>query len=230
MPGTRTTVFEPRTVDIRPPSLRSETTMVARLAMVIIVGVGFYLANTVWNIDPRSARVAGLLPYQTLVTEAAPTEQRMFRELQEGLLEAERLRSSSGAWPSPAALADMGVPPFAADPTERGSGFRWLLTHRGAFVNYRGIPSGSSPSWLGTTLVRNSAMAAMAAIDGRATPARQPGRKRPWRTGRSINHVENVASAIVPAMRTSSNDVGWIQLRVNAPTPGYVPPPPVKTQ
>src|SRR5207248_918588 len=148
MPGTRTKVFEPRTVDIRPPSLRSETTMVARLAMVIIVGVGFYLANTVWNIDPRSARVAGLLPYQTLVTEAAPTEQRMFRELQEGLLEAERLRSSSGAWPSPAALADMGVPPFAADPTERGSGFRWLLTHRGAFVNYRGIPSGSSPSWL----------------------------------------------------------------------------------
>ena len=58
MPGTRTTVFEPRTVDIRPPSLRSETTMVARLAMVIIGAVGFYLANTVWNVDPRSARVA----------------------------------------------------------------------------------------------------------------------------------------------------------------------------
>src|SRR5258708_33577377 len=148
MPGS-TATFEPKTVESRPPSLRAETAAVARLAAVIVAMVGFYLANTAWNTNPRTARTAGLLPFQKLVADAASTEQRMFRELQEGLLEAERLRSTTGAWPSPAALADAGVPPFASDPTEKGPAYRWLLTHRGAYVNYRGVPAASgAASWL----------------------------------------------------------------------------------
>jgi hypothetical protein len=225
MPGTRAQVFEPRTVDIRPPSLRSETTMVARLAMVIVVVVGFYLANTVWNVDPRSARVAGLLPYQTLVADAAPTEQRMFRELQEGLLEAERLRSSNNAWPSPAALADMGVPPFAADPTERGSGLRWLLTHRGAFVNYRGIPSGPGPSWL--LLIQEP-------LPGSPPDPAAEDEEHHRLPDKTMLHVSVWVHAngerLPPALVQLPQAEGWIQLRVNAPTAGYIPPPPVTKQ
>src|SRR6266542_1882762 len=118
MAASRADAFEPITVEIRPPSLGAETTIVARLSVGIIAIVGVYLASTVWNTDPRAARAAGLLPFQKLVADASSIEQRMFRELQEGLLEAERLRSSNGAWPSPSALADAGGPPFAVDPTE----------------------------------------------------------------------------------------------------------------
>jgi hypothetical protein len=123
--------------------------MAVRMAIGILVLVGFYLANTVWNTDPRAARAAGLLPFQKLVADAPSNDQRMFRELQEGLLEAERLRGSSGAWPPPAALADTGIPPFAHDPTAKGPAYRWVLTRRGAFVNYRGTPAApGAPTWL----------------------------------------------------------------------------------
>lgn len=123
--------------------------MVVRMAIGIVVLVGFYLANTIWTSDPRAARTAGLLPFQKLVADAPANDQRMFRELQEGLLEAERLRGSTGAWPSPAALAEAGIPPLAADPTAKGPAYRWMLTRRGAFVNYRGTPAASgAPTWL----------------------------------------------------------------------------------
>ena len=59
---------------------------------------------------------AGLLPYQQLVRDAAPVEQRMFRELQEGLLEAERIRAQTGQWPDVTMLEAEGIPPFAPDP------------------------------------------------------------------------------------------------------------------
>jgi hypothetical protein len=73
----------------------------------------------------------------------------MFRELQEGLLEAEAIRASSGTWPSPASLAGEGIPPFAADPTARGGRYEWRLTVAGAWVNYLGVPArDGAPVWL----------------------------------------------------------------------------------
>ena len=56
----------------------------------------------------------GLLPYQKLIRDASPSEQRVFRELQEGLLEAERMRAQTGRWPDVAALEAEGIPPFAS--------------------------------------------------------------------------------------------------------------------
>jgi hypothetical protein len=136
-----------RTVDIQPPSFRRETLIVGQLALVVIVGVTLYLANTAWSSDAAS-RGSDLMPYQVLVGDRPAPDQRMFRELQEGLLEAERIRASSGGWPAPAALAAQAIPPFAPDPT-RAVSHTWTVTQHGAFVDYLGKPAVTGvPAWL----------------------------------------------------------------------------------
>jgi len=129
-----------RVVEIRSPSVRSETLIVCQLAVVVVAVIGFYLANTVWNAGNTQARVSDLMPYQALVRDRPSSDQRMFRELQEGLLEAQRVRSTSGGWPAPAALAIQAIPPFAPDPT-RPETYVWTVTQHGAFINYRAAPA-----------------------------------------------------------------------------------------
>jgi len=136
-----------RTVEILPPSLRRETLIVVQLALIIVVGVALYLAATAWS-GAAGTVASDLMPYQSLVRDRPSTDQRMFRELQEGLLEAERIRSSTGGWPAPAALGAQGIPPFAPDPT-RAETYTWSVTQHGTFVNYRATPSVTSvPAWL----------------------------------------------------------------------------------
>src|SRR5207249_1334384 len=90
-----------------------------------------------------------LLPYQAVAFDLPTADQRMYRSLQEGLLEAERTRSISGRWPEVASLAIDGIPPFASDPTVKGPTYTWRLIQQGATVNYLGIAEGSSaPVWL----------------------------------------------------------------------------------
>ena len=138
-----------RTVEIRPPSVRSETTMVIRLAVVIAALVGFYLANTAWDAGGSAPRANNLLPYQVLMRDRPPADQLMFRELQEGLLEAERGYSSTGSWPDPSMLAADGIPPFAPDPTAKGAIYTWTVLKRGPYINYRGTPAArDDPAWL----------------------------------------------------------------------------------
>ena len=68
------------------------------------------------------AGIAGLdlLPYQQLIRDAPAADQRIFRELQEGLLEAERIRAETGQWPDVTTLAAEGIPPFARGPDAEG--------------------------------------------------------------------------------------------------------------
>ena len=56
--------------------------------------------------------------------------------MQEGLVEAERVRSASGQWPSVAVLASQGIPPFA----DAGSVFAWRLVRNGRTLAYVGVP------------------------------------------------------------------------------------------
>jgi len=83
-----------------------------------------------------------LMPYQRLFRSLGGEDQRLFRELQEGLLEAENVRSSTRRWPAPAALAARGIPPFA-DAAGRGGRrlYRWQLRQDGLIVNYLGTPA-----------------------------------------------------------------------------------------
>ena len=140
------------TVEIRPPSVRAETLNVLKAAAAIVVLVAAYLFRPPLfdNAGERTvSRPADLLPFQSLVRDAPGADQRMFRELQEGLLEAERIRAVTGRWPEAMALASDGIPPFAADPTRKGASYRWSTLVQGSTVNYVGIPNlPSATAWL----------------------------------------------------------------------------------
>jgi hypothetical protein len=132
--------------EVRPLSARAEFLVLVRAAMGIVAGVFIYVATTVGGGASPSAR--NLMPFQKLIADRPFDEQRMFRELQEGLLEAERMRSTENAWPTTSALADAGIPPFAADPTRRRA-YDWRLNRNGTLVNYLGLPKDhDGPAWL----------------------------------------------------------------------------------
>src|SRR4051812_24383318 len=137
---------------IRPPSLRAETLNVLKASGAIVVLVAAYLFRPALFSEPetaRTGRASDLLPFQVLVSDAPAPDQRMFRELQEGLLEAERVRAATGRWPDAAALARDGIPPFAADPTRKDATYRWSTLVQGTTINYVGIPTTSSaPAWM----------------------------------------------------------------------------------
>ena len=138
-----------RHIEVQPPSARTELGNVVRFGMVILVGVWMYLATDSATFRDAGASSRHLLPFQALVQNRPPIEQRMFRELQEGLLEAERRRSDSGAWPAVPALAGDGIPPFAHDPTAKGGSYDWRLIASGTFINYVGQPQrAGAPAWL----------------------------------------------------------------------------------
>jgi hypothetical protein len=137
-----------RAVEIRPPSLRAETLNVVKAAAAVVFVVAAYIFRPAVGAPDIAAPVAGLLPYQRLIRDAAPAEQRVFRELQEGLLEAERVRAETGTWPDAAALAAGGIPPFARDPTQKID-YRWTSVRQDWAVNYLGVPSDpSQPAWV----------------------------------------------------------------------------------
>lgn len=126
-------------------SWQDELANVVRGGATVVIVVWVYLAATLNSTDARKA----LLPYQVLVANRPSTDQRMFRELQEGLLEAELARSTEGTWPAPQTLADQGIPPFADDPTAKGRAYQWSLVQAGNTINYLGIPlESSAAAWL----------------------------------------------------------------------------------
>jgi len=221
MPTGSSASIEPRTVEIRPPSLREETTIVVRLAVVIVAVVGFYLANTAWDAEKGGTRTSGLLPYQILVADRAPVEQRMFRELQEGLLEAERVRASSGGWPAPPTLGAQGIPPFAPDPTAKGASYKWTVTRQGVFINYRGTPGvTNAPAWL--LLIQEPVQD--------APPDPSPEDEEHHRLpGGLLLHVSvwthadgiDLSSHLVQAPQNE----GWMQMRATPPALGAAAPP-----
>ena len=138
-----------RRVEVRPLSARAELGNVVRFSMVILIGVWMFLAADSATFRDAASTSRHLLPFQVLIQDRPPIEQRMFRELQEGLLEAETRRADRGTWPAVPALAADGIPPFALDPTAKGGPYDWRLIASGAFVNYLGLPKRSdAPAWL----------------------------------------------------------------------------------
>jgi hypothetical protein len=138
-----------RDVEIASLSARDELTSVARVGMAIGFLVWLYLANSPFPAGGAGALKHNLLPYQSVVQDRPLDEQRMFRVLRVSLLEAEAVRSTSGGWPSVAAMAADGIEPFARDPTVKGATYQWRLIRDGRLVNYVGVPGEpAAPAWL----------------------------------------------------------------------------------
>lgn len=249
-----------RSVEIRPPSARAETWNVLRVAALIVLATWIYLADTAsWrSLAPGgAARAAGgasaasglpvpygdgggardLMPYQRLFRTLDGEDQRLFRELQEGLLEAENVRAAAHRWPAPAALAAQGIPPFAAAPVRGGRrAYHWELRQDGVYVNYLGLAADRrDPAFL--LLVQEP--------DPQAPPAGQPG--QPIQPLDEIHHrlqdgtilhvstwmlrpgaSGTAAGAAGPSGAAGSAGgviaepfaQGWTQLLIGAPAPG----------
>ncbi len=119
-----------------PPSARGEGRLVFQAMGAIVFGALVVVGLHGGGPGPDDgSRTVGLAPFQTLFRDAAPPLQRAFREMQEGLGEAERLRSSSRQWPEVAMLASEGIPPFS------GASRAWRLVRDGRYLAYVGTPA-----------------------------------------------------------------------------------------
>lgn len=99
------------------------------------------LALLVWGAGVARARLTGTTtaepagpPWQHSFLELTGPQQRLYRELREGLDDAENRRAETQRWPDPAELAADQVPAFATS--------RWSLATQGPYVNYVGEAAG----------------------------------------------------------------------------------------
>jgi hypothetical protein len=130
-------VTETRVLEVQPPSTAAETLGVVRAGLIIVLAASFAI------FAPRGGKPGGqawpLLPYQRLFIDLPSPDQRVLRSLREAMIEAENARSQTRAWPDVTALAQQGIPPFAADPIDRDA-YAWSKNQAGLYVNYRGVP------------------------------------------------------------------------------------------
>ena len=130
-----------RTVEVLPPSASGEARLVLRTAAAIVFGAlfvsGLHASDRGSDSGPYARDPA---PSQMLFRDATPTVQRMFRDIREGLIEAENMRVATKRWPAVETLAAQGIPPFPlADPP-----YRWRLLQAGVYAAYVGAPAPGS--------------------------------------------------------------------------------------
>ena len=138
-----------RTVDVLPPSGRDEGTWAFFGAMFILLCAIYAVAfERGGKVSGAAATGPAVLAYQVLFRDLPGPEQRIFRAMQEGALEAIAVRGSGKPWPSVEALAGDGVAPFAPDPLDR-TGLGWTLRHDELLYQYIGTPSDArAPSFM----------------------------------------------------------------------------------
>lgn len=132
-----------RTTEVQPDNLRDEIVLVMRLTAIIAVAAMLTMTALRSIDDKDSTHGAALLEFQILVRDLPAPEQRIYRQMAEGLVEAERIRGQTKEWPSVDVLAAQAIPPFASDPLDK-DGYTWRLLNDGVFFEYVGIPSASS--------------------------------------------------------------------------------------
>ncbi len=141
-----------RHVEIVAPAARVELTSVVRAGMAVSLGVWLYLVSNgaaTGSATGGAAQRKNLLPFQSVVQDRSPDDQRLFRELQVGLIEAQNIRSTRGAWPEVPTLIEQGIEPFAPDPTRKAARYDWRMQRDGYYVTYRGVPDRPDvPAWL----------------------------------------------------------------------------------
>ena len=132
-----------RTVEVLPPSQSDETAGVFLTAAFICLCVIYTLAFQLYEgRDAAEARRSanGLLPFQVLFRDLPSKQQRIFREMQEGVQEAMRSRAVGGEWPAVDSLATGEIPPFAPDVLDK-SALAWTQYRDGLVNSYVGAPA-----------------------------------------------------------------------------------------
>src|SRR5262249_19087288 len=137
-----------RTREVRPPSARAETWAVARALFHVAYWSALVLsaehhASLPPEVPLDAAATPAASPFERRFQDLAPVDQRIFRAVQEGVVEAERVRSSTGRWPTAEALGRAGVPPFAPDPLDRAR-YAWQSVQTGLKADYIGVPAAGS--------------------------------------------------------------------------------------
>ena len=127
-----------RTEEIRSPSARSESLFVMKACFHVLFWSAFVILA---RQETGATAVIPESPFDVRFSDMPSPEQRIFRGLQEGLLEAEAIRAKSGQWPTAEALAAEGVPPFAQDPIDKAH-FVWRKIQDTTLVNYVGSSAG----------------------------------------------------------------------------------------
>lgn len=145
-----------RIVRVASPSARGETGAVFRAIVHIVVWSALLI-----GVERAAARPAGDdtaassgMGYQvsTPFRDLAAPDQRIYRTLRAAEGDLEDTRSSTGQWPSVAALAARALPPFSPDPIDKG-GYQWSLLRDRTVASYVGVPTDASrPTFLLTFL------------------------------------------------------------------------------
>lgn len=206
----------PRIVEVTPPSSEDELVWVGNTAAFVLLVVFYVIAFETHGLGRVAAPTDGLLPYQTLFRDLPPAEQRMFRAMQEGAVEAARLRSDSVAWSSVESLADAGIPPFARDPLDR-TDLRWSMRAEGLVVNYLGIPAlpASSPAFL--VMVQEPDP-----VTGEKPPPPSiVDEEHQLLTNGTLLHVtywKQTSPVLRPGIIRDPASSGWMQMRVTSPS------------
>lgn len=204
-----------RTEEVIPPSQRDDGSWVFLAAMAIVVGVIYVIAFERGGpvAGPAGGRAQALLPHQTLFRDLPSAEQRVFRALQEGATEALRARGASGSWPAVAALAEQGVPPFAADALDR-SGLRWELRSVALLYQYVGVPAhGASPAFM-ISIVEPEPVTGEKPVPGVVDEEHQ---LLPDGKLLHITYWKRRADGIGTVPITEPSLAGWTQIRVKTP-------------
>lgn len=126
------------TVEVRPSSSGEEESWVFLAAAFICLAVIYVFIFQLYGV-PRATTLNTALPYQVLFRDLPGVEQRIFRQMQEGMTDALRARAAAGVWPTAAALAADVVPPFAADPLDK-LGLQWSERRDGLVTQYIARP------------------------------------------------------------------------------------------
>jgi hypothetical protein len=205
-----------RTVEVVPPSARGEGTWVF-LTIAFVVLCVIYIVAFERNDGAQSAAAGrqsrSTLPYQVLFRDLPSAEQRVFRQMQEGVVEAMARRASTGSWPSVETLAAQGIPPFAPDVLDKAQ-LRWSLRRAGLLLQYLGVPSASG--------------AALAYLIYIQEPDPETGEKAkpsvvdeehqllPDGTLLHVTYWKRAGASALPGVITEPALDGWLQIRVTS--------------
>jgi hypothetical protein len=126
-------------VEVASPSQSDEAVWVVLTAGFICLCVIYVLIFQLYG-GSKAQTLNAALPYQVLFRNLPSAEQRIFREMQEGVSEALLRRGAEGTWPLVEALAGDGIPPFAPDVLDR-TALRWERRSDGLTTAYVGTPT-----------------------------------------------------------------------------------------